>query len=342
MGEGRPRPTVLLVIDGFGIGPRPADDAIAAAPMPALARAARAWPHTTLDASGPAVGPARGPDGQQRGRPPQPRAPGGPCSRTSRASTPRSRTAASSTTPALLDAVRRAAEPGRRLHVMTLLGSGRGARPRPPRDRVRRSSPPARARGDVAFHLLLDGRDTPPRSADGFLADFQARLAAVAPRRARRDDRRPLLGHGPRQALGARRAPLGGDRGRARGSPPRTPRPASPRPTSGARTTSSWRPRSIAGVDGTVRDGDVVVHMNFRADRARQLTHALADRELQRLHAASAGPTDLLVVTLTEYEADLPVRGRLPAAGRDQPRRDRVRRRAGASSTSRRRRSTPT
>ena len=29
------------------------------------------------------------------------------------------------------------------------------------------------------------------------------------------------------------------------------------------------------GSDSRVRDGDVVIHFNFRADRARQLTHAL-------------------------------------------------------------------
>ena len=36
-------------------------------------------------------------------------------------------------------------------------------------------------------------------------------------------------------------------------------------------------PTVIDGVDGRVRDGDAIVHANFRADRARQLTHALAD-----------------------------------------------------------------
>ena len=36
-------------------------------------------------------------------------------------------------------------------------------------------------------------------------------------------------------------------------------------------------PTVIDGVDGAVRDGDPIVHCNFRADRARQLTHALAD-----------------------------------------------------------------
>ena len=42
-------------------------------------------------------------------------------------------------------------------------------------------------------------------------------------------------------------------------------------------------PTVIDGVDGTVRDGDAVVHANFRADRARQLTHALADDGVRRV-----------------------------------------------------------
>ncbi|HET7029747.1 MAG TPA: 2,3-bisphosphoglycerate-independent phosphoglycerate mutase, partial [Candidatus Limnocylindrales bacterium] len=69
-------------------------------------------------------------------------------------------------------------------------------------------------------------------------------------------------------------------------------------------------PTVIDGVDGRVRDRDAIVHANFRADRARQLTHALADghdfsgfdRDEPRPR-----PRDLLVVTMTEYEAGLPV-----------------------------------
>ena len=34
---------------------------------------------------------------------------------------------------------------------------------------------------DLVVHGLLDGRDTPPRSADGFIPDFEARLAAAHP-----------------------------------------------------------------------------------------------------------------------------------------------------------------
>ena len=46
-------------------------------------------------------------------------------------------------------------------------------------------------------------------------------------------------------------------------------------------------PTIIDGVDGRVRDGDPVIVANFRADRARQLTHALADAEFTELRPAS-------------------------------------------------------
>jgi 2,3-bisphosphoglycerate-independent phosphoglycerate mutase len=66
------------------------------------------------------------------------------------------------------------------------------------------------------------------------------------------------------------------------------------------------KPTLIEGVDGTVRDGDVVIHFNFRADRARQLTHALVDREFGFFDRGPAPPFPE-VVTLTEYESGLPV-----------------------------------
>jgi 2,3-bisphosphoglycerate-independent phosphoglycerate mutase len=71
------------------------------------------------------------------------------------------------------------------------------------------------------------------------------------------------------------------------------------------------RPTVIAGVDGRVRDGDPVIHANFRADRARELAHALADAVFDGFDRSAPDgtppPSGILVVTMTEYESGLPV-----------------------------------
>ena len=77
------------------------------------------------------------------------------------------------------------------------------------------------------------------------------------------------------------------------------------------------RPTVIDGVDGVPRDGEAIVHLNFRADRARQLTHALADPAFTGFDRAapdgSPAPADLHVTTMTEYEAGLPVAVAFPS-----------------------------
>lgn len=54
-----------------------------------------------------------------------------------------------------------------------------------------------------------------------------------------------------------------------------------------------------------VQDGDVIIFFNFRPDRARQLTKALALPSFPKFNRPEI--KNLLVVTFTEYEKDLPV-----------------------------------
>ena len=56
---------------------------------------------------------------------------------------------------------------------------------------------------------------------------------------------------------------------------------------------------------GAIGDGDGVIFFNFRADRARQLTKAFVLPGFAKFERAYM--KDLLFVTMTEYEADLPV-----------------------------------
>jgi 2,3-bisphosphoglycerate-independent phosphoglycerate mutase len=63
-------------------------------------------------------------------------------------------------------------------------------------------------------------------------------------------------------------------------------------------------------------DREPIIHLNFRADRARQLTHALADPVFDAFDRSSPegrpAPTNVLVVTMTAYESDLAVEVAFP------------------------------
>jgi 2,3-bisphosphoglycerate-independent phosphoglycerate mutase len=304
----RPRPIVLVVLDGFGIGGDPATDAIAAAPMPTWRGLLRDWPHAVLGASQDAVGLPLGQMGNSEvghlnlgaGRPVL-------------QDLPRIDAAIADGSfferPALLEACRRAAHPGGRLHIVSLIGPG-GVHAND-RHLVALADLAAR-RGvpSVRVHALLDGRDTPPRSALGFVADLERRLAAAhsdahiasiagryyAMDRDSRWDRvergYDAIVHGVGEHAESATAAI--EAGYERDE-----------------DDEFLAPTVIDGIDGTVRSGDPLIHANFRADRARQLVHALADRDFVAFDRSAPdgrpAPTDLYVVTMTEYEAGLPV-----------------------------------
>jgi 2,3-bisphosphoglycerate-independent phosphoglycerate mutase len=302
---------VLVVLDGFGIGQRPEADAIRAARMPVWRGLLEQWPHAALQASGEAVGLPIGQMGNSEvghlnlgaGRPVVQDLP-----RIDAAIADGSFYA----NPALRDAVERAGAPGRRLHLVGLLGPG-GVH-----SVDRHAVAVARLAhqhgvSDVVVHGLLDGRDTSPHAADKFVPDFEARLTEAHP--------------------GARIATLGGryfgmDRDRRWDRVERAyaaiVRGQGLSAASASKAVSDAygrgegdefvQPTVVDGVDGTVRDGDSVVHFNFRADRARQLTHALVDGDAFDSESFDRGarPRDLCVVTMTSYEAGLPVQVAFP------------------------------
>jgi 2,3-bisphosphoglycerate-independent phosphoglycerate mutase len=299
-----PRPTVLVILDGFGIGRRPQDDAIAAADMPAWRGLLGRWPHARLKASGEAVGLPAGQMGNSEvghlnigaGQPVVQDLP-----RIDRAIEDGSFV----DNPALLGAVRRAAEPGRRLHLIGLVGPGGVHSVDRHAVAIARLAAHQGAR-DVVVHALLDGRDTPPRSADRFIPDLEARLAEAHP-----DARIATVGgryfgmdrdkrwDRVEKAYGA----IVGGAGPVASTALDAVLDAYKR----GETDEFVTPTIIRGVDGTVRDGDAVVLFNFRADRARQLTHALVDGAEFTGFDRGRRPRDLFVVTMTDYEPRLPV-----------------------------------
>ncbi len=308
---GRSRPLVLVVLDGFGIGARPEADAIAAARIPAWRSILTRWPHASLEASGEAVGLPAGQMGNSEvghlnlG-----------CGRPVLQDLPRIDAAISDGSffrnPVLLEAAARATQPGKRLHVITLVGPG-GVHAN---DRHAVAvAELARRSGvrDVLVHAVLDGRDTAPRSAVTFLPDLEDRLRKAHP--------------------GARVATIGGryfamDRDQrwertaaayraiVHGEGPRAPSPMVGLATAYERGENDEfvQPTVIDASGGAVGDGDALIIANFRADRARQLTHALVDGSDFAGFERGAMPVGVLVTTMTAYEEGLPVRVCFPPA----------------------------
>ena len=304
----RPRPIVLVVLDGFGIGRDPATDAIAAAPMPIWRGLLAHWPHAILRASEDAVGLPAGQMGNSEvghlnlgaGRPVL-------------QDLPRIDAAIAdgsfATRPALLDACSRVRQSGGRLHLVSLIGPGGvHANDRHLVEVARLAA--ASGVPAVRVHGLLDGRDTPPRSGLAFTADLErrlhdanpdARIASVGGRyfgmdRDRRWDRvergYDAIVHGEGERSTSATTAI--EAAYARGE-----------------NDEFVIPTVISDGDGTVQPGDAVIHCNFRADRARELTHALVDPDFASFDRTSpAGrptPGALLMVTMTEYEVGLPV-----------------------------------
>lgn len=208
---------------------------------------------------------------------------------------------------AFLQAVERAREPGRTLHLMGLIGDGGvhshqrhllallelAARHRVPR---------------VAVHAFTDGRDTSPTSGiehmrellttmerlgTGFVASVSGRYYAMD-----RDKRWERT----KRAYDAIVC--------GQGRSARSPLEAIERSYAEGVTDEFIIPTVIVDGDGrplaTIRDGDAVIFFNFRADRARQLTQALTDPDFAFFERC-AWPRELLMVTMAEYEPHFPV-----------------------------------
>ena len=268
----------LIVIDGFGVSNGGPCDAIAAASMPNWRALSAQHPHTTLGASGEAVGLPAGQMGNSEvghlnigsgQRVPQ--------------DLPRIDAAIADgsfmSMPSLRSALVAAQESG--LHVITLLGGGGvHANDRHAMEVLRAAHAAGIPR--ILVHLLLDGRDTPPRSAAAALASFQQRMSEVAPSvqiatiggRYYGMDRDARW---ERTAAALESIVLTGDRLAI------SPELALEEAYARGESDEFVLPTRVSLRDAaTVRfaPSDVVIHANFRADRARQLMRALAAPDL--------------------------------------------------------------
>jgi len=307
-----PAPAVCLVIlDGWGLAPDGPGNAVSLADTPVFDELWATHPHTQLTACGRAVGL---PDGQMGNSEVGHLNLG--AGQIVRQDLTRIDDAVEdgelAENPALRDAFAAARKSGR-VHLLGLVSDG-GVHASMGHLRALIELAADHGVPDVVLHAFTDGRDTLPDSgaghvatAEGWLREHGGRIATVSGRyyamdRDRRWDRTRLaydaLVHG-------RPAPLGGDPDDFSGSET-TPRAASGEAAVRAayergETDEFVRP-TLVGDEGRIRDGDAVVFFNFRPDRARQLTRALAESGFAEFDRVDAPRVDY--TTLTEYQEE--------------------------------------
>jgi 2,3-bisphosphoglycerate-independent phosphoglycerate mutase len=287
---------LLIVLDGFGLNDDPSRNALLAASMWNWNRLLDEWPHCRLEASGEAVGLPSG----QMGNSEVGHLNLGAGFRVLQ-DLPRISAAIADGSfyenEALLAACRRVAERGARLHLLGLVGPG-GIHAVDEHivamvELVHRSG---LAPDQVLFHAFTDGRDTPPRSANRFLPELERRFAGRA-RTATVSGRYYAMDRDHRweRTQRAYDAIVHGDGLRA-ASTLEAVRAAYERGEGDEFVTPT-----VLDAAAPLAEGDAAVHLNFRADRARQLTQALALDDFTAFDREPR-PGPFSVTTLTEYQ----------------------------------------
>ncbi|MEE4278604.1 MAG: 2,3-bisphosphoglycerate-independent phosphoglycerate mutase [Halieaceae bacterium] len=305
-------PVALIILDGWGYREEVRDNAIAAAHTPTWDRLWQQAPHTLISASGLDVGL---PDGQFGN------------SEVGHMSLGSGRVLFQSISridaaikdgsfdrnEAYLAAIDGAIEAGGAVHVMGLLSPG-GVHSHERQIFAALRLAAARGATRIYLHAFLDGRDTPPRSAAASLGAAEdclheigvGRIASICGRyyamdRDQRWERlRPayeLLTAGTSEHS-AQSAAAGLEAAYARDE-----------------SDEFVLPTRI-GEPAVIGDGDAVLFMNFRADRARQLTRAFVDDDFGGF-TRSQRPKLTAFVTTTEYAADIDAPCAFPPASLD-------------------------
>ncbi len=308
-----PKPLVLVILDGWGYREQPEHNAIAAARTPWWDHTWQGSPHGLIQASEAAVGlPSR-----QMGNSEVGHLNLGAGRVVYQEYTRINRAIASGaffTNKTLTDAVDLARESHKTLHIMGLLSQG-GVHSH--EDHIHALVELAVSRGltDVCLHAFLDGRDTLPQSAGSSIASMQAKFEA--------------LGHGRFASVVGRYYAMDRDhrwpRVQAAYDLMTTARADFEAPTAAAALEAAYargetdefvRPTVIlppGQARRPVGDGDVVVFMNFRSDRARQITRPFIEADFDGF-ARAAHPHLARFVSLTEYQADFNVPVAFPSA----------------------------
>ena len=304
------RALVLVIIDGWGYRTEPFGNAIAAAKKPNWDALWQRWPHTTLAAAGEPVGLPKGQQGNSEvghlnigaGR------------IVYQDLTRINRAIQDGTfhTNTMLGDAMKSVGTRHALHLMGLVSPG-GVHSSTQHLYALLEMAHSIAVPRVFIHAFTDGRDEPPTSAAGYMAELVERMHAI--------------GSGRIASVSGRYYAMDRDKRWERterayqtvveGTGPTTPDPVAFIKASYAAgiTDEFLVPTRIVppGQDAPppIGDGDSVIFFNFRPDRARQLSHAILDEtwdHFERVHR----PKLAHFVTFTEYEKGLPAEVAFP------------------------------
>ena len=307
----RPRPFVLIIMDGWGINPRKDGNAIALASTPNIDKLTRDWPHTAVRTSGLAVGLPEG----QMGNSEVGHQNIGAGKRVLQDYTRVSESIKDGTffqNPAFLKAIAHVKKNQSQLHICGLLGDGGVHAHETHLEALLRLAATHNIER-VYIHAFSDGRDTSPTGGVEFMqllearareigGDHPAKVATVSGRyyamdRDNRWDRTGITYLAMTRGEGLKA----------------TSALAAIQQSYDKKVTDEFILPTVIIEDGhpvaMVKEGDAVIHYNFRPDRARQLTKAFVLKELppQAEGKFNRGPrlNDLTYVMMTEYETGL-------------------------------------
>jgi 2,3-bisphosphoglycerate-independent phosphoglycerate mutase len=301
----RPRPVVLLILDGWGLGPETDYNAIALADTPNMDRLWADYPHTALNASEHFVGLPGGQMGNSEvGH--QNMGAGFVVYQDLTRLDVSIEDGSFYENPELVGACEHVKSHGSTLHLLGLLGPG-GVHSHWAHLFALLELAKRRGIGRVVYHAFTDGRDTPPQSGIGYMQTVLEKMAEIGVGRVGsvsgryyamdRDNRWERV-HKAYQAV-------------VQGLGPRLSDPLAVFSESYAAGVSDEFivPAVVAGegeLPSQIRSGDAVIYFNFRSDRGRELTRAIVDPHFTEFERGVA-PTDIFFVTMTRYQEDLPV-----------------------------------
>ena len=295
------KPVLLCIMDGFGWVPNETfGNAVVAAKTPHLDALMEKYPMTTIDASGMAVGL---PDGQMGN------------SEVGHTNMGAGRIVYQQLTlitksikdgemlqnPVLVKNMKAAIDAGKAIHLMGLVGTGGVHSHADHWFGVLEMAKHLGAK-NVYLHCITDGRDTDPHSGKGFLADLQAKL----------DE----LGIGKIASVSGRYYAMDRDNNWDReekayaafvygeGNHAANAQEAIEASYADDKTDEFVLP-CVTCEGGRVQDGDTVIFMNFRPDRARQMTRIFCDDAFTGFERRG-GRKQVHYVCMAEYDATMP------------------------------------